>query len=277
MRKGWQGEHLAKYIISKFAFVAEPSTIADDLGSDFFCTTFDVDNTGSLSPQSSFAIQIKSNKSPIQITKKLSYFEHLELPFFVGVVNNQEIDIYSGESIPHFFSLYGYPTNSNKNAKVFINLIDNGFKKLLDKANDADNYYLYFPKVVTLMSNFDYKKDKEKLSKFFSTISKLQKNVSRRASSEYLFELIEGCNSGTVIVYAGSGSVLTYKKNLLDRLAEAFYNIFWIANKTPSAVNIGEFEIYEEAYLKLSKGQKDKAGILMETYIKCKEAIENLK
>jgi hypothetical protein len=28
-RKGWQSEHIAKFILSQFSFVAEPSTVAD--------------------------------------------------------------------------------------------------------------------------------------------------------------------------------------------------------------------------------------------------------
>lgn len=41
-RKGWESENLARFILSRFAFVAHPSTVSDDIGSDFFCTLFEV-------------------------------------------------------------------------------------------------------------------------------------------------------------------------------------------------------------------------------------------
>lgn len=35
-RLGWENEQLAHYLLSRFSFVAHPSTVGDDLGSDFF-------------------------------------------------------------------------------------------------------------------------------------------------------------------------------------------------------------------------------------------------
>lgn len=104
-RKGWQSEHIAKFILSKFSFIAEPSTVADDLGTDFFCTLFNIQGGEYLVPQNSFAIQIKSDNKNIDITKKVPYIQGLEIPFFVGVVSKKDLtlQIYSGESIPHFF------------------------------------------------------------------------------------------------------------------------------------------------------------------------------
>jgi len=112
-RKGWQSEHLAKYILSKFSFIAEPSTISDDLGSDFFCTLFKVENKDFLLPQNSFAVQIKSGgeiksqKSKFEINNKRDYIRRLEIPFFIGVINKEKLKliIYSGEYISNYFSL----------------------------------------------------------------------------------------------------------------------------------------------------------------------------
>lgn len=36
MRRGWQNEHLAAFLLSKLAFVAQPAKIGDDIGTDFF-------------------------------------------------------------------------------------------------------------------------------------------------------------------------------------------------------------------------------------------------
>jgi len=40
-RIGWENERLASYLLSRFSFVAHTASIADDLGSDFFCTIFE--------------------------------------------------------------------------------------------------------------------------------------------------------------------------------------------------------------------------------------------
>ena len=91
-RKGWQSENIARYILSNFAFISQPSTIADDLGSDFFCTIFDTITNGNnnfLLPKESFAIQIKSNRKPFYITGKTEYLKSLGIPFFVGVCNKK--------------------------------------------------------------------------------------------------------------------------------------------------------------------------------------------
>jgi len=37
VRTRWEAERLAHYLLSRFSFVAQPTTIADDVGSDFYC------------------------------------------------------------------------------------------------------------------------------------------------------------------------------------------------------------------------------------------------
>ena len=39
-RKGWESENLARFILYKFCFIANPSTISDDVGIDFFAPFF---------------------------------------------------------------------------------------------------------------------------------------------------------------------------------------------------------------------------------------------
>src|SRR3989442_8991321 len=72
-RKGWENEHLATFLLSQIAFVAHPLTVADDVGSDFFCTLFEPtaqDGTQMLFPLNSFAIQVKSNRDNVNATNK---------------------------------------------------------------------------------------------------------------------------------------------------------------------------------------------------------------
>jgi hypothetical protein len=247
-RKGWQSEHLAKFIISKFAFIAEPVNISDDLGSDFYCTIFDIQKKGFLLPQSSFAIQIKSNSRTIEVTNKLAYFQNLEMPFFVGIVNkkSQKILIYSGEAIPHFFSLYGNPSTLSIETHTFIKLIEKRDKEILISKNE-NNYQLEFPKVLEIDSTFDYELNKSTISPFLSIISIIQKNISSRKAQEYVFDLIGFDN---VIIYTGCGSATTYRDNFFRRLAEAFLNLKWIATSERDVRSV-EFKIYEETYIKL--------------------------
>ena len=85
-RKGWENERLASYLLSRFGFVAQPSSVLDDLGSDFFCTNFEIVKTTSgrdaLRPLNSFAIQVKSSAEEIEMDNKIDYLQRLELPRF---------------------------------------------------------------------------------------------------------------------------------------------------------------------------------------------------
>lgn len=285
---GWIGEHFAKFLISKFAFVAQPATIGDDIGADLFCTVFKhINDDKELQPQSTFAIQIKTKKKDFQINNKLCFLEKLELPYFVGVVDitNGKLDIYSGESIPHFFSLYGNIIESNdqkyKNAKVNIKLIDDDdddhFGELISEPKigyKKKNYYLNFPKIACINSNFDLKINEKSLDKLHTTISKLQKNISKRISNVYLLETIYGKDSGKEFVIAGPGSAQTYRNNLMGRLTESFYNIKRIIDVSPADFNVEEFKSYEKFYLELISIFEQVPPLLKSKYDECKKTFE---
>jgi hypothetical protein len=56
-------------------------TVADDIGTDIFCTLFEVakhKGQDVLLPRSSIAVQIKSNRDPVDVASKLDYLHHLE-------------------------------------------------------------------------------------------------------------------------------------------------------------------------------------------------------
>lgn len=288
---GWIGEHFAKFIISKFAFVAQPATIGDDIGADLFCTVYkQVKEDKELQPQSSFTIQIKTineqlkpSKKEFLINNKLCFLEKLELPYFVGVVDitRGKLEIYSGESIPHFFSLYGdiveSTENKYKNANVYIKLIDDNFGELISKPiiGKKNNYYLNFPKITSINSNFDLKKNENLLGELYSTISRLQKNISRRISNVYLYEMIYGKDSGKNFVIAGPGSAQTYRKNIMDRLSESFYNIKRIIETSPNDINVAEFKAYERLYIDLGLLFDNIPPFLKSKYEECKKEIDS--
>ncbi|MGB2697165.1 MAG: hypothetical protein WBD28_04805 [Candidatus Zixiibacteriota bacterium] len=111
-KRGWDREKLAEYILSRFSFVAKPSTVSDDIGSDFFCTLFRLEEKDGLDyplPLSSFAIQIKSSDATFDFSPHIDYLQNLKIPFFWGVLDESRriLSIYSGENLPVFFSHVG--------------------------------------------------------------------------------------------------------------------------------------------------------------------------
>jgi len=249
-RKGWQSEHLARYILSKFSFISEPANISDDLGSDFFCTIFSISQKIYLLPQNSFAIQIKSNKRKINISNKFHYLSGIEIPYYVGVINRGKgtLTIYSGESIPHFFSKYGIPGFQSSSGAGYIELVE----KIDEQGyyhKTGDDYFISFPKILELSINFDYEKDSSKIDGFINNVSTLQKNISSKKSYEYIFE---STNNNQVNIYAGSGSSEVFRMNFWKRLCEAFYNVEWLVENRGEDLK-NEFIIYEETYLKLKE------------------------
>lgn len=248
-REGWQGEHLARFILSKFSFIAEPSTVVDDIGTDFYCTNFDVEIVEKekyLLPKNSFVIQIKKrkNKKNIDITNKLRFLERLEVPYFVGIVTTEikcnKVEIYSGEFIPIFLSEVDFTEK-----KVFLTTCEtktNGMWNL-----EFDNFKIFMPKIIELDidSEFKDKNDFEKLNEFYSIISTIQKNISARKSGEFIFDLR---NEKTSYIIAGKGSAQVYKANFIKRLTEAFFNIQWIHEKRNSDFSSIDYEIFKQIY-----------------------------
>jgi hypothetical protein len=94
-RVGWESERLAHYLLSRFSFVAQPTSIADDVGPDFYCTIFDIlDSTPPMvEPRTSFAIQVKSNVDKIEAHNKVQFLYNLEIPFFLGVANQANAEL----------------------------------------------------------------------------------------------------------------------------------------------------------------------------------------
>ena len=95
-RLGWESQIIASTLLYRFSFLAEPVQVADDIGIDYFCTLFETklkSKNAELIPKDSFAIQIKSkgDNNTIELTGYLPYLEGLELPFFIGIVDRDEI------------------------------------------------------------------------------------------------------------------------------------------------------------------------------------------
>jgi hypothetical protein len=223
------------------------------VGTDFYCTLFQKEMDGALLARAAFAIQIKSHndvvskKNRIDITGKVAYLKNLEIPFFLGVADNAEhsLTIYSGELIPKFFSFRGSPT------KLTAVLCDR--RHYSEKRTKNDKYYLDFPKVGKLAVDMI----EEELSNFVSGFHELcllmYRNLSARASNEYLFEMPHPDGTLELRVYAGGDFIKTFKVNFLKRLAEIFFNLKQQLLQSPQTFRKNEFLAYEQLYLELKK------------------------
>src|SRR5688500_15331354 len=96
-RKGWENEHLAAFLLSRLAFVASPKTVSDDIGTDLFCTLFEhqqrADGIKLIVPRSSFAVQVKSSMEPVDQAPRLDYLARLEMPYYLGVVDQPALTL----------------------------------------------------------------------------------------------------------------------------------------------------------------------------------------
>jgi len=255
-RRGWDREKLAEYILSRFSFVAKPSTVSDDLGSDFFCTLFRLEEKDGRDyplPLSSFAIQIKSNDRPFDFSANITYLQNLEIPFFWGVLNEsaKRLSVFSGENLPVFFSHVGQV------GKLKIKPLERSQMSTLydPKVGSQYNYTVMFPMVL----NIDVNSTRQDLNRNVDTLqemcSLIHGNISARRTEEYIFD---GYDGQSVTILAGSGSVRQYRNNFMKRLAENFYNLKWIYDNYPVDKKhtvkkklIEEFNIYEDTYMKI--------------------------
>ena len=257
-RKGWESENLARFILSKFSFIAHPSTVSDDIGSDFFCTLFQIhtiEDRDYLIPKNSFAIQIKSNPSKFNVSDKVQYLSELETPFFVGVINRNELKltIYSGKYIPLFFPHEGHVD------KLEIELCE-AVKPERYYVTSSDGYYtLKFPKIMEIGADVEPEELKPKINNLSQACASIHKNIASRKSKEYLFEFESDGPPLTrhFRLLAGSGSVKVFRLNFLKRLAEVFYNLEWIHKNPQLQLDEEEFKIYEKLFYDLESLYQD--------------------
>ena len=220
-RKGWESENLARYILSKFSFIANPATVSDDIGSDFFCNLFQIiEEKGHeyLQPQNAFAIQIKSKSSynKIEISKKIKYLESLKTPFFIGVIDRDKLilTIYSGEYLPELFS-FKYPE------KLEIALCE----EIIDfnyyiRRLDAD-FTIKFPKVVEIKADICKKDLKEIIETISNLCDRIQKNIASRNNNEFIFYNSDGVNEA-LRIFAGKDSAKVFEEIFMKGLLKYF-------------------------------------------------------
>ena len=239
-RKGWESENLARYFLSRFSFIANPSTISDDIGSDYYCTIFfrkKIRRTEYLIPKSFFGVQIKSNFKNIISTKKIQYYSDLHFPYFVFVVERliQKIHIFSGEYIPIMYSHRG---PSQLEIKLCSREDDDSQYNIITDRN----IILNFPKIFEMNINCNDVELNDFAIEFNNICTIMQENISSRINKEYIFN---DYHHGKYYLAAGSGSALSFRLNIYKRLAEAFVNLKWIFSNDHDNFNMKEFKVYE--------------------------------
>jgi hypothetical protein len=251
-RTGWENETLARYLLSRFSFVAHPASVSDDIGTDFFCTLFETRTHGRrrfLIPRNSFAIQIKSSSRRFDATNKYDYLVGLEMPFFVGAVDRRalRLDIYSGEYIPDLFS-YKPPPNRLKIEPCGSAVVDGVGAYFTDEGHD--NYILKFPMVIQVSANATADDVARIAPALHERCSVMRNNIASWHNDEYIFK---HPHSGQINTYAGCGSARVFRRNFYDRLAEVFANLKWLYEKQPTSFSWEEFEVYEMLYCMLQQ------------------------
>lgn len=280
-RTGWENENLASYVLSRFSFIASPHSVSDDAGIDFFCTLFlrttKIKNKRKvefLIPDNSFGIQIKSNKQRISATKRIQYLSNLEIPYFIGVINREQVSLtlYSGAWIPPFFAYRGH--------RIKLKL------KVSDDEVNQNNYHeeigertylLRFPKVFEISAKETPEDLNDKVKELSKHCSSIHGNIAAKKNRENLYN-IPGTEHGVVTV-AGMGSAKVFRDNFYKRLTEVFLNLQWSHdNATEQHMRDlirDEFAIYEGLFLQMQEFYNDLPYWLTGRYQSTREYFEN--
>jgi len=270
LRTGWEGERLAHYLLSRFSFVAQPTTIADDVGSDFYCTIFDILETDppTVEARTSFAIQVKTNASRIEAHNKVKYLHHLEIPFFLGVVDQTkaELKIYSAEHFPMMTATYGL------REKLWLRPVESRAEPW-DDETDPDGVTLNCYYVCAFNASEGREEIRPKVADLLNLCNRATANIGSRRVEEHIYHW----HNGSVSIVAGCGSATHFRNNLYKRLAEAFFNFKWILEAEPNAFNLEEFKIYERFFIALTKIELPPMLALAKApYIQARQLVDRL-
>ena len=258
-REGWQNENLARFILYKFAFVAEPSKVADDIGVDFFCTLFTTEHRQShvfLVPRSAFALQVKPEIQSLVLTKHLAYLNKLELPYLVGLSNasNLTLTIYSGEYLQHFFLLKGDRDDiTGKSHKISAKFCDRNFDPHeWYQQEENGEFILLFPKVTILDVKDHEELLDEKVHAIQDIVQSIAENIALRASNRATLKIY---GTTSLQSFAGRNSANYFQDNLIYALTEVFGNLAWLINNVENPdVVVRHFQMYEGIYEEFKRG-----------------------
>ena len=130
--------------------------------------------------------------------------------------------------------------------------IDNYFEEV-----EPNSYILHFPFVTEIFAHENLNDIKNKVSMIQVLCSTIQSNISSKRNHEYIFTIF-GKKSPQSFMFAGTGSVDTFRENVKNRITEAFYNLNWLYDINPMYLDLDEYKMYKDFYDKLEKLDKYK-------------------
>ena len=231
--KGWENEHLATFLLSRIAFVASPVKVGDDVGTDVFCTLFEVTKHKErdvLLPRSSIAVQIKSNKDPVDVASKLDYLHRLEVPYYLGVVDQQQLtlELFSARFLPVFLAWQPHPK------RLLLIPVDEFQRKYRTTDHNENGVYELFCHKVATLDAHDHRAAIAKCAEAIrhDSAAALQA-IASRLNHEYVFEI----PGGTMEIFAGPGSAETFRHAFFKRLGEVYLNLSFLLDNNKPASN----------------------------------------
>ena len=242
-RVGWEGERLAHYLLSRFSFVAQPTTIADDVGSDFYCTIFEILDgpPPMVEPRTSFAIQIKTNHHKIAAHNKVPYLRDLEIPFFLGTVDQNEgtLKVFSADGFPMMTAVYGYPD------KLWLKPVEryDPSRYPWSGRSAKDGVTLECERVCTFTVVETRNDLRLKVDVLLKRCRRTVRNIGARRVEEHFYQLDDDGTKSSLV--AGCGSVNYFRDNMYKRLSEAFYNFWYMLAYSTGQFDPAEFAMYE--------------------------------
>jgi hypothetical protein len=172
----------------------------------------------------------------------------LEIPFFVGVLNENDkrLSFYSGENLPAFFPFVG-PFKTLTVKLLERSQITDPHDPMVPR---RDHYTVMFPRLLSITIDSTREELNRNVDVLQEMCSLMQRNISTNKIQEYIFE---GYDGHSFRILAGPGSAQTFRNNFVKRLAESFYNLSWIYTNNPHTKEaiIEEFNIYEATFINM--------------------------
>jgi hypothetical protein len=157
----------------------------------------------------------QSGGSAIEAHNKVGYLQHLEIPFFIGVVSQLR-------------------------------------RKITIRTTTAAET-LWTPRLRTV-STFGAMEDRSSLQAKVDLLNAVCKrassHIATRRAEEHIYETDA---DGHLVMVAGIGSVQYFRNNFCRRLAEVFYNLHWIFVNQRAAFRMDKFSVYGRLYKDLQK------------------------
>lgn len=191
-------------------------------------------------PRTSFAIQVKTNDDTIAAHNKVPYLRDLEIPFFLGIVDQASaaLKIYSAEGFPMMSAVYGYPE------KLWLKPVHQYDPQHLWRGESAKTgVTLDCPYLCTFTAAETRNDLRPNVERLLKRCRRTVANIGARRTEQHFYQADD--DGKNVSVVAGCGSLDFFRDNMYKRLAEAFYNFQYMLNRDPARFDPAEFAIYE--------------------------------